>query len=128
MSITSLKADAYTDYIDNAIKNYEPDLSLFHDYIAIQNEITIGVINAGLDIHSGAMAVGAIDFNPDHKGSSIGFGYGTGYTFGDYRAHAGAFGYQYAWSYREVDVSLNVKSWTGKNKAYGVGFGGVIGF
>ncbi len=87
-----------------------------------------GLAEQGLNLSAGANAVSAIDFNADHKGHSIGFGYGFGNTWKDYRGGAGALGYQYAWTHKEYDVSVVVKSWAGKQETYGVGFGGVIGF
>ena len=110
----SLHADAYIDYINSVAQE--------------QYNYSDSIINGGLDISAGNMAVSAIDFNPDHKGYSLGLGFGTGNTWNSYRAYAGALGGQYAWSYRETDVAVTVKSWIGKHRAYGVGFGGVVGF
>lgn len=82
----------------------------------------------GLSLSAGANAVSVIDFNADHKGHSVGIGFGTGNTWDDYRAYAGALGYQYAWTINEKDVSFVTKAWIAKGGAYGIGFGGVVGF
>ena len=117
------------DGLTTIIHQYnELDLTLYYDELEKQTELIKDMMKSGMDIQAGLMATGAIDFSADHKGHSLGLGFGTGNTFDGYRAVAGALGYQYGWEYKEKDLSVVVKSWLGKNRAYGIGFGGVIGF
>ena len=105
------------------------DNSLYTRLAAQQKELYTEMINQGQNMQAGSMAVSAIDFNSDHKGHSIGWGLGTGNTWDNYRAVAGAFGYQYGLTTQnDLDVSFVVKAWVGREDSYGMGMGGVVGF
>ncbi len=80
------------------------------------------------DVAAGGIAVANIDFNPDHKGHSFGWGLGIAHSFNGYSSVAGSLGYQYGFDYADADVSFVVKGWMVNNDSYALGMGGVIGF
>ncbi len=80
-----------------------------------------------VDSAAGSMAVSSIDFNPDHKGLSMGIGFGVAGSF-DRTSTAAGLGIQYGLDNYEQDVAVNMKAWRTSGKSYGVGFGAVVGF
>ncbi len=114
--------------LDNNILTNSNDIYRNNIKIAELTNYTNKAHKSALDRDAGLQAMGSVDFSPDHKGLSLGIGFGTVSSF-DGSSNAGAIGAQYGLDeYEDYDIAVNVKGWRTSSDNYGIGVGAVIGF
>ncbi len=108
------------------VNSIENKMTAYSDEVAyVKNQVDENKENLK-DLEFAMLALSAVDFNPDHEGLSLGFGFSS--TGSD--SVAGAIGVQYGMGYVDgVSVAVNAKGYVGEGLHHkGVGVGMTLGF